>query len=317
MHVMAATPYLTSYSQTYSEFGLRQSKMWPANTLCMTIAGANAAKVAILRFEACFPDSIVGFIPDDAKADLHFVLYSLSLMKDQFLAVSRGATQDNLGLDKLLSFPILVPDVNSQRRIGALLSAYDDLVENNKRRIILLEKLAHEIYREWFVRLRFPGHETAFFSKGVPAKWGQRRLGSVLELCYGRSLKEEERIPGEFHVYGSSGIIGSHNLALVKDSGLIVGRKGNVGSIFFADRGFFPIDTVYYVKSDLPDSFLYFLLRSMNFINNDAAVPGLNRSQAYANELTRFKTEPNYHVFITLYTCHINLSLRCGPKSFS
>ena len=107
--VMAASPYITTYSQTYSELGLRQSKLWPANTLCMTIAGANTAKVAILKIEACFPDSVVGFIPNDAKADLHFVFYSLGLMKDQFLAVTRGATQDNLGLGKLLSFPLLVP----------------------------------------------------------------------------------------------------------------------------------------------------------------------------------------------------------------
>ncbi len=91
-------------------------------------------------------------------------------------------------------------------------------------------------------------------------------------------------MPGEFSVYGSSGVVGTHTSALVERAGLIVGRKGNVGSVYWSDRPFFPIDTVYYVESELPNSFLYFLLRSMNFINNDAAVPGLNRSQAYANE---------------------------------
>ncbi|HMJ63732.1 MAG TPA: restriction endonuclease subunit S, partial [Candidatus Binatia bacterium] len=128
--VMAADPYIASYSQTYSEFGFQQSKMWPPNTLCMTIAGANTAKTAIMKIEACFPDSIVGFIPDKSKSDLHFVKYSLDLMKHRFLAVSRGATQDNLGLDKLLSFPILAPDVDEQRRLGGILSAYDELIEN-------------------------------------------------------------------------------------------------------------------------------------------------------------------------------------------
>ena len=77
-------------------------------------------------------------------------------------------------------------------------------------------------------------------------------------------------------------MVGTHNEALVKSPGLIVGRKGNVGSVYFSDYGFYPIDTVYYVKSALPNSFLYFLLRSMNFINNDSAVPGLNRGQAYS-----------------------------------
>lgn len=177
---MAADPYITTYSQTYSEMGFRQSKMWPPDTLCMTIAGANTAKVAILKIEACFPDSVVGFIPDKSKADLHFVLYSLGLMKDQFLAVSQGATQDNLGLSKLLSFPLLVPDVRQQRRIAAVLSAYDELIENNKRRIALLVKIVGEVYREWFVRLRFPGHEKPLVNKRVPQGWREAKLGDLI-----------------------------------------------------------------------------------------------------------------------------------------
>ncbi len=157
--IMAADPYITNYSQTYSEFGLQQSKMWPLDTLCMTIAGANTAKTAIMKIEACFPDSVVGFIPDKSKTDLHFVKYSLDLMRHRFLSVSRGATQDNLSLDKLLSFPIPAPDVEEQRRIGAILSAYDNLIENCQRRIRILETMARALYREWFVHFRFPGNE--------------------------------------------------------------------------------------------------------------------------------------------------------------
>lgn len=177
---MAANPYITSYSQTYSEFGFRQSKMWPADTLCMTIAGANTAKVGILKFEACFPDSIVGFIPDKNEADIHFVMYSLGLMKEQFLAVSRGATQDNLGLSKLLSFPLLVPELNEQRKIAAILAAYEELIETNRRRIDILEKMAEEIYREWFVRMRFPGQEDTKLLKGVPEGW---KVVELREVC--------------------------------------------------------------------------------------------------------------------------------------
>ncbi|HVA65324.1 MAG TPA: restriction endonuclease subunit S [Elusimicrobiota bacterium] len=146
--IMAADPYITAYSQTYSDFGLQQSKLWPPNTLCMTIAGANTAKTAILKFEACFPDSVVGFIPNEKEADLHFVKYSLDAMKVHFLAVSRGATQDNLSLDKLLSFPIHTPPLPIQKRIAGIISAYDDLIENNLRRIRILEAMARVLYRE-------------------------------------------------------------------------------------------------------------------------------------------------------------------------
>jgi type I restriction enzyme, S subunit len=181
---MNGDPYITDYSQTYTEFGLRQSKLWPSNTLCMTIAGANTAKTAILKFEACFPDSIVGFIPDGKKADLHFVKYSLDLMKQKFLAVTRGATQDNLSLDKLLSFPIPTPPLQDQRRIAGILSAYDDLIENNQRRIKILEEMARSLYREWFVNFRYPGHEKVPLVDSplglIPKGWEVKKLGDIV-----------------------------------------------------------------------------------------------------------------------------------------
>lgn len=201
--VMAADPYITSCSQTYSEFGFQQSKMWPPETLCMTIAGANTAKTAILRIEACFPDSVVGFIPDKSKADLFFVKYSLDLMKHRFLAVSRGATQDNLSLDKILSFPIPAPCIDDQRRIGAILSTYEQLIENNRQRIRVLESMARGMYREWFVNFRFPGHEklkhvTSPFGS-IPEGWKFTPLSSLVDFAKGRKPKEtrRERLPGD------------------------------------------------------------------------------------------------------------------------
>jgi type I restriction enzyme S subunit len=183
--IMAADPYITTYSKTYSDFGIQQSKMWPANTLCITIAGANTAKTAILRFDACFPDSVVGFIPDSNKSDIHFIKYSLDLMRHRFLAVSRGATQDNLSLDKLLSFPILVPELDEQRRIAGILSAYDELIENSQQRIKILETMARALYREWFVHFRFPGHESVPRVPSalgeIPQGWEVKKLGDITE----------------------------------------------------------------------------------------------------------------------------------------
>ena len=212
-------------------------------------------------------------------------LISSGYFSDYIQPIVTGVNVPHISGKQIGDFKIPLPTPLIQRKIAAILSAYDELIENNRRRIALLERLAEDIYREWFVRFRFPGHEKVKFAKGVPTAWTVEKLGSVLELCYGKALKEDDRIPGEYLVYGSSGVVGTHNEALVKTPGLIVGRKGNVGSVYYSDRGFFPIDTVYFVKSKLPKSFLFFLLRSMNFINNDAAVPGLNRKQAYSNQL--------------------------------
>ncbi len=169
-----------------------------------------------------------------------------------------GATMPNLNTNILNRVPVYFPVLDTQRKIAAILTAYDDLIETNKRRIALLEKMAEELYREWFVRMRFPGHQNARFVKGVPEVWEIKRLGEIIELAYGKALKEFDREPGEFYVYGSGGIVGSHSKALVRGQGIVVGRKGNVGAVHFSDRGFFPIDTVFYVVSKLPLTFLFF-----------------------------------------------------------
>jgi len=195
-----------------------------------------------------------------------------------------GATMPNLNTSILKRIPVYLPQIFIQRKIAAILSAYDDLIENNNRRIAILEKMAEELYREWFVRLRFPGHEKVKIVKGVPEGWKAKKLKDIVLLAYGKALKESTRFDGRVPVYGSSGIIGYHNQAICKGPGIIVGRKGNVGSIIWASTDFYPIDTTYYVISKYPLSYIYYLLRSMNFINNDAAVPGLNREQAYSND---------------------------------
>jgi type I restriction enzyme S subunit len=166
---------VTEYSQTYSDAGLAQSKMWPAGTLCITIA-ANIAETAILGMDACFPDSVIGFVADESKSDARFIKYKFDTIRRQYQQVSQGVAQDNLSLEKLLSFKLTVPPPQTQRRIGAILSAYDDLIENNRRRMRLLEDAARLLYQEWFVRLRFPGHERVRIKDGVPEGWERRTL---------------------------------------------------------------------------------------------------------------------------------------------
>jgi type I restriction enzyme S subunit len=157
--VKAANFYLTQYTQTYSEFGLAQSKLWPAGTLCVTIA-ANIGDSAILGIPGCFPDSVVGFVAGETLSDVRFVKYSIDVFKSRMQGISGGATQDNLSLDKLLSFDFPVPPLPIQRRIASILSAYDDLIENHRKRIAILEEMARRLYREWFVHFRYPGHES-------------------------------------------------------------------------------------------------------------------------------------------------------------
>ena len=172
--------YITDYVQTYSEAGLQQSKLWPTGTLCITIA-ANIADTAILGFDACFPDSVIGFIPEPKKSDAKFIKYLFdATVKRRVQQFTQGAAQDNLSQEKLLSIEFLVPTVDEQERIANVLSAYDDLIENNRRRIALLEEGARQLFQEWFVRLRFPGHEHTRIANRVPEGWREVRLHLVL-----------------------------------------------------------------------------------------------------------------------------------------
>ena len=107
--------YITTYESTYSEAGLAQSKLWPPGTLCITIA-ANIADTAILGIEACFPDSVIGFIPDPKKSDARFIKYAFdATLKTRFRQFTQGAAQDNLSQAKLLSVDFAAPDVDQCR----------------------------------------------------------------------------------------------------------------------------------------------------------------------------------------------------------
>ena len=180
---------------------------------------------------------------------------------------------------------IPIPPLAEQQYVSNVLSAYDDLIENNRDRIALLEQSARLLYEVWFVHLRFPGHEHVKVVDGVPEGWEKRKLGSIAPLKYGKGLKEDERILGLYPVYGSSGIVGMHEKALVTGPGIIVGRKGNAGSVFWSATDFYPIDTVYFVEPSAVSYYLYYSLLNMQFISTDVAVPGLNRDYAHSRKI--------------------------------
>ena len=224
--------YLTEYIQTYSEDGLAQSRMWPAGTLCITIA-ANIADTAILGFDACFPDSVIGFIPDDKKADARFIKYLFdALLQRKYKQFAQGAAQDNLSQSKLLSLKFPIPGISEQKQIADVLTAYDDLIENNRRRIQLLEQAARLLYKEWFVHLRFPGHEHSRIIDGVPEGWEKTTFGDAVEnfdrLRIPLSVTEREKRPGSFPYHGAAGILDHLDGFIFEGRFLLVGEDGTV-----------------------------------------------------------------------------------------
>lgn len=212
---------------------------------------------------------------------MYHVLKS-SMILEQIYAHSSGTVQDVLNTKALAKLVFLYPPLNEQNKISEILDELDSQINTLTNINKKLENIIESIFKSWFVDL---DGQTEFVDSElgkIPKGWRVEKFHKVIELSYGKSLTAERRMNGNIPVYGSSGIVGYHNELLVKGPGIIVGRKGNVGTVFLSERDFYPIDTTYYVKTEIPLSYIYHILKHMNFINSDSSVPGLQREQAYS-----------------------------------
>lgn len=148
--------------------------------------------------------------------------------------VANGSAQKLIPLSKLKDLKISVPDKEAQRHIADILSAYDDLIENNQKQIKLLEEAAQRLYKEWFVDLRFPGHENTKIVDGVPEGWRISSIYDVFDIKYGKNLPTSKITKaGQYPVYGASGVIGYYNEKNCDDYATLVTSRGNgSGDVF-------------------------------------------------------------------------------------
>lgn len=218
--------------------------------------------------------------PKDDQLDLKWAYYKLLTVDINSIDV--GAAIPTTNRDAFYSVPVSVPLLDEQRRIAEVLTAYDDLMENNQRRVTLLEEAARLLYAEWFVRLRHPGHERTPIVDGVPEGWERKPLGEVMTLKRGHDLPSQDRVEGDIPVVSSSGITGFHNAKKADGPGVVTGRYGTIGEVYYIDRAYWPLNTALYVsdfKGNPAHFVLYLLKDALQGIQSEkAAIPGLNRN---------------------------------------
>ena len=252
--------------------------------------------------------------PDQDKLHPRYLMYYLVSPFMQAIMLSlagSGGTRKALTKTMIERFRIPLPDLPKQRKIASILSAYDDLIENNQRRIALLERAARELYREWFVRLRFPGHEHTRIVYGVPEGWEQRTLRDVLSsLESGGRPKggaKEEGIPsiGAENVTGigqydftkekyvpevyfdtmRKGVLRSRDVVVYKD-GANIGRSSYFGDGFPHEKC--AVNEHVFILRVLPEvgqSFLYFWVaqdktrQRIANLNANTAQPGVSQGK--------------------------------------
>lgn len=166
-------------------------------------------------------------------------LFNSSWGKGRVAGSLVGVAQQHFNVGVAKEMEIRLPPMGIQRRIADILSAYDDLLENNTRRIAILEEMARAIYREWFVDFRFPGHEQVEMVESelgpVPAGWEVGQLQDALLLQRGFDLPTKQRREGGIPVYASPGVVGHHDEAKVKGPGIVTGRSGSLGTVTYIE----------------------------------------------------------------------------------
>lgn len=166
-----------------SEKGMEAHKriQLPPKATCVVCIGATIGKTCMTAVPS-FSNQQINTIIANKESDADFVYYIATTLRDALVVFAGGAATPIVNKSAFSSIKVLVPSYKIQRKIAAVLSAYDDLMENNNRRIAMLEKMAEELYREWFMRLRFPRHEKAAIVKGVPEGWAVKTLKDVASV---------------------------------------------------------------------------------------------------------------------------------------
>lgn len=201
--IKEANLYLDCHTENYNEFGLKQSKLWKENTLCITIA-ANIAETALLKYPMCFPDSVVGFTAYEGVSSELFMHYIFTFIKKSIQSAASGSIQDNINIDFLTKLKFRIPSKIEQDKIAAVLSALDKKIALNKQINARLEEMAKTLYDYWFVQFDFPdangkpykssGGEMVFdetLKREIPKGWEVKSLGDWAEIRKGTLITEK------------------------------------------------------------------------------------------------------------------------------
>ncbi|HFG2710473.1 TPA: restriction endonuclease subunit S [Escherichia coli] len=257
----------------------------------VNITGDSVARCCLVH-DAVLPARVnqhVAILRTNPKKLLpHFLAFYMvsPFMQAKMLSwAGTGGTRKALTKGMLEGFEIPLPPVDVQDKIVQKIKTYNDLIENNRRRIQLLEESARLLYQEWFVHLRFPGHKQVKITDGVPEGWSKEPLENLLVLQRGFDLPVSKRIEGSVPIYASTGINGFHNVAKVKGPGVVTGRSGSLGTVMYVAKDYWPLNTTLWVKEFKKASpiFATYLLRAMKLegYNGGAAVPTLNRNDVH------------------------------------
>ena len=254
---------------------------WAYDTEAVLLAGNNAsgnytAKYYKGQFNA-YQRTYIIESADKEKLDVRYLAYAMNKELKLLKTMSAGSTTKFLKIGMLHCLEISLPDISVQRKIASILGNYDDLIENNKKQIKLLEEATQRLYKEWFVDLRFPGYEDVKVVDGVPEEWKKAKVTDFLEVKYGKDHKALAN--GNTSVYGSGGVMRYVKPILYSGESVLIPRKGSLNNILLVSGDFWTIDTMFFSIPKLENvaKYTYLFLKGLDMysFNIGAAVPSM------------------------------------------
>ena len=205
------------------------------NDILYSVVGSFGKPVLIKENKPfAFQRHIAILRPNNEIVDSCF-LYYVMLSRDFYMqadTVAIGAAQRTISLTALRNMEVELPSMEIQHRIATILSRYDSLIENYQKQIKLLEEAAQRLYKEWFIDLRFPGHENTKIVDGVPEGWEVKSIIDVYNFKYGKILPTKDFVKdGAIPVYGASKQIGRYSKANCFEPKVLIGSRGNAGFV--------------------------------------------------------------------------------------
>lgn len=242
-----ANLYITSHSQEYGEFGLKQSKLWDAETLCITIA-ANIAETALLSYPMCFPDSVVGFKANKNESSEKFMYYVFDYIRHAIQGAASGSIQDNINIEYLTSLDFKIPDKRVQDKIVQILFSLDN-------KIIVNQKINDNLYQ-----MAMTEYMHMFFNKKANSKFGNLIVEQPKSTIQVNQAQESE---GTIPFFTSGDAILTWPIPLVSGRNIFLNTGGNADVKFYIGDSAYSTDTwCITAKDDLTD-YLYLFLQSI------------------------------------------------------
>ncbi|MCP4490845.1 MAG: restriction endonuclease subunit S [Gammaproteobacteria bacterium] len=272
--------------ETYEDFSKKHRPQ--AGDILYARVGASYGKSCYVdrKIKFCLGQNLVCISPDKNKVS-PFFLYSFlnsDNAQGQMRGLVAGGAQPTISLKSIKEIKLKIPSLREQKEIADAMQAYDNLIENNNRRIAILEDMAQSLYREWFVKFRFPGHENCQFKDSalgrIPVGWEGCELCDFVDFWNGKKCTKSD--DGEFPIYGANGIIGLSDQPRY-ESGIIIGRVGAYcGAVEYCFDKFWGSDNTIIAKCKSEDnlSYLFLLLKffNLNSYAGGAAQPLLTQA---------------------------------------